>query len=104
MCIDNTGTRYSIEQMEIINEARYLIAADEIVHIIANPSFNHEEMRELLLCALNGVAIPDNAGEDVRQAIMKDDITRVQAKANEIFEAKRLCGKARRIAERERNL
>jgi len=104
MCIDNSGTRYSIEQMEIIDEARQLVADDQIIHIIVDPRHTHEEMRELMLCALSGRDIPDDATAGQRTEIMRDDRTRVQARAAEIQEARRLNSKARNISDRAKAL
>lgn len=104
MCIDSSGTRYSIEQMEMIDEARQLVADDQIIHIIADPRHTHEEMRELMLCALSGRDIPDDATAGQRTEIMRDDRTRVQARAAEIQEARRLNSKARNISDRARAL
>lgn len=104
MCIDNSGTRYSIEQMEMIDEARQLVADNQIMQIIADPRHTHEEMRELMLCALNGAIISDDATAEQRTEIMRDDRTRVQARAAEIQEARRLNSKAQNISERARAL
>lgn len=104
MCIYNSGTRYSIEQMEMINEARQLVADDQVMHTIADPRHTHGEMRELMLCALSGRDIPDDATAGQRTEIMRENRERVQARAAEIQEARRLNSKARNISERTRAL
>lgn len=100
MCLNPSGTMYSIEQMEALEEAKDMIVDEDTLHIIGDPRFSGAEMRELMLCALNGPVPHDDMTPAEHQEIIRTDRMRVQARADEILEARRLVGRAQSIVRR----
>ena len=102
MCLEPSGTMYTIEQMEALKEAEEMITDEDTLHIIGDSRFTAAEMHGLMLCALHGPVPTDDMTPAEHQEIIRMDRGRVQVRADEILEARRLNSKARNIAEKAR--